>query len=331
MTYLAGFRQINEMVEREARFVQVLNAEIRKAIIGQDRLVERALVALLADGHILLEGVPGLAKTLLVKTIGQAIQAGFSRIQFTPDLLPADLIGTRIYNPRTGDFSVQKGPVFSNLILADEVNRAPAKVQSALLEAMQEKQVTIGDETFLLEAPFLVLATQNPIEQEGTYPLPEAQVDRFMLKVVVDYPERSEEREVIDRMTSGSPPDVQPVVDSEYVLSAREIVRQVYVDEKIKDYVLDLVIATRNPSTAGLDDLANLISYGASPRAGIFLISAARAYAFIKGRGYVVPDDVKQLAPDILRHRIITTFEAEAQDVTSEQIAQRILENVEVP
>ena len=331
MTYLAGFRQINEMVEREARFVQVLNAEIRKAIIGQDRLVERALVALLADGHILLEGVPGLAKTLLVKTIGQAIQAGFSRIQFTPDLLPADLIGTRVYNPRTGDFSVQKGPVFSNLILADEVNRAPAKVQSALLEAMQEKQVTIGDETFPLEAPFLVLATQNPIEQEGTYPLPEAQVDRFMLKVVVDYPERSEEREIIDRMTSGSPPDVQPVVDSEYVLSAREIVRQVYVDEKIKDYVLDLVIATRNPSTAGLDDLANLISYGASPRAGIFLISAARAYAFIKGRGYVVPDDVKQLAPDILRHRIITTFEAEAQDVTSEQIAQRILENVEVP
>ena len=331
MTYLAGFRQINEMVEREARFVQVLNAEIRKAIIGQDRLVERALVALLADGHILLEGVPGLAKTLLVKTIGQAIQAGFSRIQFTPDLLPSDLIGTRIYNPRTGDFSVQKGPVFSNLILADEVNRAPAKVQSALLEAMQEKQVTIGDETFPLEAPFLVLATQNPIEQEGTYPLPEAQVDRFMLKVVVDYPERSEEREIIDRMTSGSLPDVQPVVDSKYVLSAREIVRQVYVDEKIKDYVLDLVIATRNPSTAGLDDLANLISYGASPRAGIFLISAARAYAFIKGRGYVVPDDVKQLAPDILRHRIITTFEAEAQDVTSEQIAQRILENVEVP
>ena len=331
MSTLAGFRQINEMVEREARFVQVLNTEIRKAIIGQDRLVERALVALLADGHILLEGVPGLAKTLLVKTVGQAIQAGFSRIQFTPDLLPADLIGTRIYNPRTGDFSVQKGPVFSNLILADEVNRAPAKVQSALLEAMQEKQVTIGDETFPLDAPFLVLATQNPIEQEGTYPLPEAQVDRFMLKVIVDYPERIEEREIIDRMTSGTPIDVQPVVDSKYILSAREIVRQVYVDEKIKDYVLDLVIATRNPSTADLDDLVNLISYGASPRAGIFLISAARAYAFIKGRGYVVPDDVKQMAPDVLRHRIITTFEAEAQDVNSEQIVQRILENVEVP
>ena len=255
MTDLAGFRQINEMVEREARFVQVLDTEIRKAIVGQDRLVERALVALLADGHILLEGVPGLAKTLLVKTIGQAIQAGFSRIQFTPDLLPADLIGTRIYNPRTGDFSVQKGPVFSNLILADEVNRAPAKVQSALLEAMQEKQVTIGNETFQLDAPFLVLATQNPIEQEGTYPLPEAQVDRFMLKVIVGYPERSEEREIINRMTSGAPIDVQPVVDSKYILSAREIVRQVYVDEKIKDYVLDLVVATRDPVAAGLNDL----------------------------------------------------------------------------
>ena len=331
MTYLAGFRQINEMVEKESRFVKVLDSEIRKAIIGQDRLVERALVALLADGHILLEGVPGLAKTLLVKTIGEAIQAGFSRIQFTPDLLPADLIGTRIYNPRTGDFSVQKGPVFSNLILADEVNRAPAKVQSALLEAMQEKQITIGDETFLLEAPFLVLATQNPIEQEGTYPLPEAQVDRFMLKVVVDYPERSEEREIINRMTSGTPPDVQPVVDSQYILNAREIVRQVYVDEKIKDYVLDLVIATRNPGSVGLDELDNLVSYGASPRAGIFLISASRAYAFVNGRGYVVPDDVKQLAPDILRHRIITTFEAEAQNVTSEQIVQRILERVAVP
>ena len=331
MTYLAGFRQINEMVEKEAWFVQVLNAEIRKTIIGQDRLVERALVALLADGHILLEGVPGLAKTLLVKTIGRAIQAGFSRIQFTPDLLPADLIGTRIYNPRTGDFSVQKGPVFSNLILADEVNRAPAKVQSALLEAMQEEQVTIGDETFPLEAPFLVLATQNPIDQEGTYPLPEAQVDRFMLKVVVEYPERSEEREIIDRMTSGDRPDVQPVVDSQYILSAREIVRQVYVDEKIKDYVLDLVLATRNPGAAGLADLTGLISFGASPRAGIFLIAAARAYAFIKGRGYIVPDDIKQMAPDILRHRIITTFEAEAQDVTTEQMVQRILDNVEVP
>ena len=331
MSTLAGFRQINELVEKEARFVQALEAEIRKAIVGQDRLVERALVALLADGHILLEGVPGLAKTLLVKTIGQAIQSGFSRIQFTPDLLPSDLIGTRIYNPRTGDFSVQKGPIFSNLILADEVNRAPAKVQSALLEAMQEEQVTIGDQTFPIDAPFLVLATQNPIEQEGTYPLPEAQVDRFMLKVIVDYPDRSEEREIIDRMTSGAPLGVQPVVDSQYILNAREIVRQVYVDEKIKEYVLDMVIATRDPESVGLDDLRNLISFGASPRAGINLISSTRAYAFLKGRGYVVPDDVKQLAPDILRHRIITTFEAEAQDVTSDQIVQRILDRVEVP
>ena len=331
MSNLAGFRQINDLVEKEARFVQVLDAEIRKAVIGQDRLVERVLVALLAGGHILLEGVPGLAKTLLVKTIGQAIQAGFSRIQFTPDLLPADLIGTRIYNPRTGEFSVQKGPVFSNLILADEINRAPANVQSALLEAMQEGQVTIGVETFPIEAPFLVLATQNPIEQEGTYPLPEAQVDRFMLKVIVNYPERSEEREIIDRMTSNAPLNVQPVVDSQYVLSAREIVRQVYVDEKIKDYVLDLGIATRDPRAQGLADLVNLISLGASPRAGIFLIAAARAYAFVKGRGYVVPDDIKQLAPDVLRHRVITTFEAEAQDVTSEQIVQHILDNVEVP
>ena len=331
MVDLAGFRQINELVEREARFVHALQAEIRKIIIGQDRLVERTLVGLLADGHILLEGVPGLAKTLLVKTIGQAIQAGFSRIQFTPDLLPSDLIGTRIYNPRTGEFSVHKGPIFSNLILADEINRAPAKVQSALLEAMQEAQVTIGDETFPIEAPFLVLATQNPIEQEGTYPLPEAQVDRFMLKVVIEYPEYSEEREMIARMTAGPLPDVQPVVDSKYLLGARDIVRKVHVDEKIQDYVLNIVVATRDPKVAGLDDLGNLISYGASPRAGIFLISAARAYAFLKGRGYVTPDDIKQIAPDVLRHRVITTFEAQAQEVTSEQIVQRILDNLEIP
>ena len=328
---LAGFRQINEMVEKEARFVQLLDSEIRKAIVGQDRLVERVLVALLADGHILLEGVPGLAKTLLVKTVGQAIQAGYSRIQFTPDLLPADLIGTRIYNPGSGEFSVQKGPVFSNLILADEVNRAPAKVQSALLEAMQERQVTIGDETFHLDAPFLVLATQNPIEQEGTYPLPEAQVDRFMLKAVVGYPSYSEEREIIERMTSGAPPEVAPVVDSEYILSAREIVRQVYVDEKIKDYVLNLVVATRDPGRAGLGELEALIEYGASPRAGISLIAAARAYAFLRGRGYVVPDDIKQLAPDVLRHRVITTFEAEARNIDSDQLVQEILDAVEVP
>ena len=331
MMELAGFRQINEMVEKEARFVQILDSEIRKAIVGQDGLVERVLVGLLADGHILLEGVPGLAKTLLVKTVGQAIQAGYSRIQFTPDLLPADLIGTRIYNPGSGEFSVQKGPVFSNLILADEVNRAPAKVQSALLEAMQERQVTIGDETFYLDAPFLVLATQNPIEQEGTYPLPEAQVDRFMLKVVVGYPSYSEEREIIDRMTSGAPPEVTPVVDSEYILSAREIVRQVYVDEKIKDYVLNLVVATREPGRAGLEELEALIEYGASPRAGISLIAAARAHAFLRGRGYVVPDDIKQLAPDVLRHRVITTFEAEARNIDSDELVQEILDAVEVP
>ena len=331
MTDIAGFRQINDLVEKEARFVHTLLSEIRKAIVGQDRLVERTLVGLLADGHILLEGVPGLAKTLLVKTIGDAIQAGFSRIQFTPDLLPSDLIGTRIYNQGTGEFSVQKGPIFSNLILADEVNRAPAKVQSALLEAMQEEQVTIGDETFPLEAPFLVLATQNPIEQEGTYPLPEAQVDRFMMKLVVDYPQYSEEREMIGRFTASAAVDVRPVVDSEYVLNARDVVRRVHVDEKIQDYALNIVVATRNPGLAGLDDLGNLISYGASPRAGLFLIAAARAYAFIKGRGYVTPDDIKQIAPDVLRHRIITTFEAQAQDVTSEEIVQRILDNVEIP
>ena len=331
MMDIAGFRQINELVEREARFVHVLLSEIRKAIIGQDRLVERTLVGLLADGHILLEGVPGLAKTLLVKTIGQAIQAEFSRIQFTPDLLPSDLIGTRIYNPRSGEFSVQKGPVFSNLVLADEVNRAPPKVQSALLEAMQEQQVTIGDETFPLEAPFLVLATQNPIEQEGTYPLPEAQVDRFMMKLVVEYPKYSEEREMIARVTAGSMQEVQPVVDSEYILSARDVVRKVHVDEKIQDYVLNLVVATRDPSLVGLDDMGNLISYGASPRAGLCLIAASRAYAFIKGRGYVTPDDVKQVALDVLRHRIITTFEARAQEVTPEQIIQRILDNLEIP
>ena len=331
MMDIAGFRQINELVEKEARFLNVLLAEIRKAIIGQDRLVERTLVGLLADGHVLLEGVPGLAKTLLVKTIGQAIQSDFSRIQFTPDLLPADLIGTRIYNPRSGEFTVQKGPIFSNLVLADEVNRAPPKVQSALLEAMQEQQVTIGDETFPLEAPFLVLATQNPIEQEGTYPLPEAQVDRFMMKLVVEYPKYSEELDMIARITAGSLPEVQPVVDSEYILSARDVVRKVHVDEKIQEYVLNLVVATRDPSVAGLDDMGNLISYGASPRAGLFLIDASRAYAFLKGRGYVTPDDIKQVALDVLRHRLITTFEARAREVTSEQIIQRILDKMEIP
>ena len=331
MMDLAGVRQINEMVEKEAPFVHDLVAEIRKTIIGQDRLIERALVGLLADGHILLEGVPGLAKTLLIKTIGQAIDANFSRLQFTPDLLPGDLIGTQIYNPRTSEFSVHKGPIFANLILADEVNRAPAKVQSALLEAMQERQVTIGDTTYPIETPFLVLATQNPIEQEGTYPLPEAQVDRFMLKVVVDYPERSEEREIIERMTGAPLTEVRAVIDRQHILDVRKIVSQIYVDDKVKDYVLDLVVATRDPTTAGLQDLGNLIAFGASPRASIFLITAARAHAFLKGRGYVTPDDIKQLAPDILRHRVITTYEAEAQGVTVEEIVEQLLAGVGIP
>ncbi len=328
---LAAVREMNEEVEREAVFLQGLMVEIRKVIVGQDVLVDRALVALMANGHILLEGVPGLAKTLLVKTVSEAIDAEFSRVQFTPDLLPADLIGTQVYNPGTSEFSVHKGPLFANLVLADEINRAPAKVQSALLEAMQERQVTIGGTMFRLDEPFLVLATQNPIEQEGTYPLPEAQVDRFMLKVLVDYPTREEERSIVDRVTGGDPVSVCAAVSPGDILRAREIVRRIYVDDKIKEYALDLVAATRDPSGIGLDDMEQLISYGASPRASIFLIEAARAHAFIKGRGYVTPEDIKQLAPDILRHRVITTYEAEAEDITSDDIARRILDHVEVP
>ena len=328
---LTGIGEMNREVEKEALFLQDLLGEIRKVLVGQDALVERAIVGLLADGHILLEGVPGLAKTLLVKTLAQAIDAGFSRLQFTPDLLPADLIGTQIYNPRTGEFSVHKGPVFANLVLADEVNRAPAKVQSALLEAMQERQVTIADSTYPLEDVFLVLATQNPIEQEGTYPLPEAQVDRFMLKVLVDYPARDEERMIVDRMTGASIPPVRPVIDLGHITRAREVVRQIYVDEKVKEYVLDIVRETRHPSTDGLSELRSLVAFGASPRASIYLIEAARAHAFLRGRGYVTPEDVKQLAPDVLRHRVITTYEAEAEEVTTDSIVRRILDHVEVP
>ena len=328
---LTGIGEMNREVEKEALFLHDLLGEIRKVLVGQDALVERALVGLLADGHILLEGVPGLAKTLLVKTLAQAIDAGFSRLQFTPDLLPADLIGTQIYNPRTGEFSVHKGPVFANLVLADEVNRAPAKVQSALLEAMQERQVTIADTTHPLEDVFLVLATQNPIEQEGTYPLPEAQVDRFMLKVLVDYPARDEERMIIDRMTGQSIPPVRPVIDLGHIAHAREVVRQIYVDEKVKEYVLDIVRETRHPSANGLSELRSLVAFGASPRASIYLIQAARAHAFLRGRGYVTPEDVKQLAPDVLRHRVITTYEAEAEEVTTDSIVRRILDHVEVP
>ena len=324
-------RELNMQVQREAIFLQDLLTEINKVMVGQEALVERVLIGILADGHILLEGVPGLAKTLLIKTVSEAIQAEFSRIQFTPDLLPADLIGTQIYNPRSGEFTVHTGPLFANLVLADEINRAPAKVQSALLEAMQERQVTIGDETFAMEQLFLVMATQNPIEQEGTYPLPEAQVDRFMLKVKVDYPTRSEERLIIDRMTGATLPTVNAVIAPTDILRAREMVRQIYVDDKIKEYVLDLVLTTRNPGTNGLSDLKNLIEFGASPRASINLVAAARAHAFIKGRGFVTPEDIKQIAPDVLRHRIITSYEAEAENITSDHIVQRILDHTQVP
>jgi MoxR-like ATPase len=324
-------RELNNQVRQESIFLQDLLAEINKLMVGQEALVERVLIGLLADGHILLEGVPGLAKTLLIKTTSEAIQAEFSRIQFTPDLLPADVIGTQIYNPRTGEFSVHEGPIFANLILADEINRAPAKVQSALLEAMQERQVTIGDETFRMDDLFLVMATQNPIEQEGTYPLPEAQVDRFMLKVKVDYPSRAEERLIIDRMTGLSLPTVNPVIAPADILRARDMVRQIYVDDKIKEYVLDLVLTTRQPGNNGLSDLNNLIDFGASPRASIFLIAAARAHAFLKGRGFVTPEDIKQIAPDVLRHRIITSYEAEAENITSDHIVRRILDHTDVP
>jgi MoxR-like ATPase len=324
-------RELNETVTREAIFLQDLLAEVNKVMVGQEKLIERLLIALLADGHILLEGVPGLAKTLAIKTLAQTVQAQFQRIQYTPDLLPADLIGTEIYNPRTNEFTSHRGPLFANFILADEINRAPAKVQSALLEAMQERQVTIGDETFPLEEPFLVMATQNPIEQEGTYPLPEAQVDRFMLKVVVDYPSRAEERLIMDRMTGVRLPEVKPVIEPADLLHAREVVRQIYVDEKIKEYVLDLIFATRQPSENGLTGLQPLIAFGASPRATIYLIMAARAHAFLKGRGFVTPEDIKQIAPDVLRHRVVISYEAEAEEITSAQIVQRILDQIEVP
>jgi MoxR-like ATPase len=326
-----GIRAINDKVKAESLFVRELLAEINKIIVGQDRLIERLIIGLLANGHILIEGVPGLAKTLSVRTLSQAIQAQFQRIQFTPDLLPADLIGTLVYNPQSGDFTPKKGPVFANLILADEINRAPAKVQSALLEAMQERQVTIGEYTYPLDEPFLVLATQNPIEQEGTYPLPEAQVDRFMLKVVITYPDRREEREIMERMTRDSLPPVHPVISPEAIVRARGVVSQIYVDEKIKDYVLDIVFATREPEEFDLTNLKPLIAYGASPRATIYLITTAKAHAFLHGRGYVTPEDIKQVAIDVLRHRIIVTYEAEAEELTSEDVVRKILDQVEVP
>jgi MoxR-like ATPase len=305
--------------------------EIGKVVVGQQSMLDRLLIGLLADGHVLLEGVPGLAKTLAIRTLAATISGRFHRIQFTPDLLPSDLIGTMIYNQRSGDFAVQKGPIFTNLLLADEINRAPAKVQSALLEAMQEKQVTIGGETFPLPDLFLVLATQNPIEHEGTYPLPEAQVDRFMFKLVVTYPERQEERAVLDRMTAGPEPVAQPVLDPAQVIQLRRLVQEVYVDGRIKEYVLDLIAATRNPAGAGLPELASLIEYGASPRAAIYLIRAAKAHAFLAGRSHVTPEDIKALGLDVLRHRLLLTYRADAEGVGADAMLQRIFERVSVP
>jgi MoxR-like ATPase len=319
------------LIEDESRLVGELMTELNQVIVGQRGMLERLIIGLLADGHVLLEGVPGLAKTLAVRTLAGTINAAFHRIQFTPDLLPADLLGTMIYNQRSGDFTVQKGPIFTNLLLADEINRAPAKVQSALLEAMQEKQVTIGGQTYPLPDLFLVLATQNPIEHEGTYPLPEAQVDRFLFKLVVTYPERREERQVLDRMTSAQEPHARRLMDPERILVARRLVQTIYADERIKEYVLDLVGATRNPAAAGLGDLVPMVEFGASPRAAIFLLRAAKAHAFIRGRAYVTPDDIKALGLDVLRHRVILTYRADAEGVGPDALLGRIFEAVPVP
>ncbi|MFW5774840.1 MAG: AAA family ATPase [Chitinivibrionales bacterium] len=322
---------LNERIKEKSSFVSALKAEMGKVIVGQHQMVDRLLISLLTRGHILLEGVPGLAKTLSVSTLAKAIDTGFKRIQFTPDLLPADLIGTMVYNQKTGEFVPKTGPIFSNIILADEINRAPAKVQSALLEAMQERQVTIGDTTYPLSEPFLVMATQNPIEQEGTYPLPEAQVDRFMLKLKIEYPTRQEERDILSRMATGVVPEVSKVISAESILSARQVVNDIYMDPKVEDYIINLVIATRQPAESGLKELADLLEYGASPRATIFLTRAARAHAFIKGRGYVTPEDVKSVGMDILRHRVIVTYEAEAENITPEDVVQKVFDSVEVP
>jgi MoxR-like ATPase len=324
-------KELNERIQRESAFVDLLLLEMEKAIVGQKHMTERLLIALLSDGHILLEGVPGLAKTLAINTLASAIHAQFSRIQFTPDLLPADVVGTMIYSQKKEEFSVKKGPVFSNFVLADEINRAPAKVQSALLEAMQERQVTIGEETYRLPEPFLVLATQNPIEQEGTYPLPEAQVDRFMLKVVIGYPNKEEEKKIIRQNLSMQRHKVNPVLNPQDILNARQLVRSVYMDEKIEQYIVDIVFATRYPKQARLDRFAQLIAFGGSPRASINMALAAKAYAFIKRRGYVIPEDVRAVCHDVLRHRIGLTYEAEAEGVPVEHIIQEILNTVEVP
>ena len=330
-TATLDIRAINEKIERESAFIDLLTLEMNKAIVGQKHMIERLLIGLLGQGHILLEGVPGLAKTLAINTLSQAVHGSFSRIQFTPDLLPADVVGTMIYNIKQNDFSIKKGPIFANFVLADEINRAPAKVQSALLEAMQEKQVTIGDTTFKLDKPFLVLATQNPIEQEGTYPLPEAQVDRFMLKTVIDYPKMDEERLVIRQNLKGNYEKVNPVVSVEQILRAQEAVREVYMDEKIEKYILDIIFATRFPEKYKFESLKPLISFGSSPRGSINLANAAKCYAFIKRRGYVIPEDVREICADILRHRIGLTYEAEAENVNVEDIINDILRAVNVP
>ncbi len=322
---------INQKIEKESAFVDLLTLEMNKVIVGQKHMVERLLIGLLGQGHILLEGVPGLAKTLAINTLSQAVHGSFSRIQFTPDLLPADVVGTLIFNMKENDFSIKKGPIFANFVLADEINRAPAKVQSALLEAMQEKQVTIGDETFILDKPFLVMATQNPVEQEGTYPLPEAQVDRFMLKTVIDYPKLDEEQLIIRANLKGSFEKVNPVVSIEQILTAQKAVREVYMDEKIEKYILDIIFATRYPEKYGLEELKPLINFGASPRGSINLATAAKCYAFIKRRGYVIPEDVRAIIHDVLRHRIGITYEAEAENVTSEDIINKIVNEIEVP
>jgi len=328
---MSSVQQLNERIQQEARFTQDIVSEVRRVLVGQDRLINRLLIALLSDGHILIEGVPGLAKTLAARTLAATLDADFQRIQFTPDLLPAHLLGTEIYNPRTESFVPKPGPIFTNIILADEINRAPAKVQSALLEAMEEKQITIGEQTYQLAEPFMVLATQNPVEQEGTYPLPEAQLDRFMMKVIVKYPTRNEERMIIDRMAGERPAAPSPVITPDVILRAREVIHSIYVDDKIKDYVLDMIFATRHPAESGMKDLQPLIEFGASPRATIFTIKAAKAHAFLRGRGYVTPDDVKQVIPDVLRHRVSVSFEAEAEEVTSAQVIHQIVSRVQVP
>jgi MoxR-like ATPase len=331
MDQTVDIKELNERIQRESSFVDMISMEMNKVIVGQKHLVESLLIGMLSNGHILLEGVPGLAKTLAINALSKTINAKFSRIQFTPDLLPADVLGTMIYSQKKEEFSIKKGPIFANFVLADEINRAPAKVQSALLEAMQERQVTIGDETFKLDEPFLVMATQNPIEQEGTYPLPEAQVDRFMLKVVINYPKKEEERQIINQNLLRQFPETNTILKTEDIIKAREVVKDVYMDEKIQKYIVDIVFATREPNDYKLEKYADMISFGASPRAGISLAKAAKAYAFIKRRGYVIPEDVRAVCPDVLRHRIGLSYEAEANNITQEEIITDILNAVEVP